>query len=61
MEQTIIHRGRGAVVRLLVEIDASQARELDRVLAIVGMSKADAIQAAINIWLDAVTPKGRHI
>jgi len=50
----IIKRKRGNVVRLLVELDASQAQELERVTGRLGMTRVDAISAALNIWLGMV-------
>ena len=58
MSQTkIINRKRGNLVRLVVELDASQAREFDNAVKQLGMTKVDAISAAINIWLNMVNAK----
>ena len=53
----IISRKRGKLVRLVIEIDASQSRQLDTVIKQLGMTKVDAVSSAINIWLNMVTPK----
>jgi len=44
------------VVRVSVEIDASQAKEFNAMIGKLGLSKADAIAAALNIWFNAVEP-----
>jgi len=54
--QNVVNRKRGNVVRIVVEIDASQSRELNRISEKLGMSKADAIAAALNIWFNAIEP-----
>jgi len=54
---TIINRRRGNVARLLVELDASQARTLDETTARLGITKTDAVAAALNIWFGLVGPR----
>jgi len=55
--ETIIKRKRGMVVRLVVEIDASQASHFETVTKGLGLTKAQAVQQAINIWLSMVAKK----
>lgn len=57
MEQVIRERRRGNVVRLLVEVDINQAVALDKNCERLGMTKADAIAHALNIWFGMVEPK----
>lgn len=52
-----IQRRRGVVARLLVELDVHQVQELEEAIQQLGMTKADAIAAALNIWLGMVRPK----
>ncbi len=59
MDQVIRERRRGNVVRLLVEIDINQAVALERNAERLGMTKADAIAHALNIWLGMVEPKDK--
>jgi len=54
--QIVINRKRGKVVRLMVEIDASQARAFNNLVERLGISKADGIAAALNVWFNAVEP-----
>lgn len=54
MKGTMVKRRRGNVVRLVVELDASQAQEVTRVTDRLGMTMVDAVSAALNIWLGMV-------
>ena len=52
MEQQIVERRKGNVVRLFVEIDISQFKEFEKTRSRLSLSKTKAIAAAINIWLN---------
>lgn len=58
MEGKIVKRKRGSVVRLVAELDASQSEEFNRITKQLGMTKVDAVSAALNIWLGMVAPVG---
>ena len=50
----MVKRKRGLCGRLSVEVDASQLALFNQITASIGMTKADAIAAALNIWLSMV-------
>lgn len=49
-------RKRGVVSRLVVEIDINQLQQLEVLTTKLGISKADAVAAALNIWSNMVSP-----
>lgn len=56
-ETSLIERRKGFVKRLDVELLAAQYDRLDETTKRLGMSKADAIAYALNIWFGMIEPK----
>lgn len=52
-----ILRKRGELSRLVIELDASQARTLSQVAASLNMTKTDAVSSALNIWFSMLKAK----
>lgn len=53
----VYNRKAGGVVKILVELEASQAKVFNETINRLGMSKRTAIGTAISIWLGMVNKR----